>query len=111
MADLSWREVQTVLDEEVQALPAKYRDAFVFCFLEDKSRKGVARELGWEEAPCRAGSIGQKNSSKSGWPGGIILSAFLSATALAHSDELKWYFGLRVHGHFLRASVRHSEVV
>ena len=69
MADLSWREVQTVLDEEVQALPAKYRDAFVFCFLEDKSRKGVARELGWEEAPCRAGSIGQKNSSKSGWPG------------------------------------------
>ena len=42
---------------------------------------------------------------------GIILSALLSATALAHSDELKWYFGLRVHGHFLRTSVRHSEVV
>ncbi len=47
--ELSWREVRTLLDEEIAYLPEKYRSVFIFCHLENLSRAEAARRLGLKE--------------------------------------------------------------
>jgi RNA polymerase sigma factor (sigma-70 family) len=47
--DLSWREVQAAIDEELQRLPEHFRTAFVLCALENRPTSQVARELGVKE--------------------------------------------------------------
>jgi RNA polymerase sigma factor (sigma-70 family) len=44
--DLSWREVQCVLHEELQRLPQKYRLPLIACCLEGRTRDEAARQLG-----------------------------------------------------------------
>ncbi len=44
--DVAWREVQTVLDEELSRLPSKYRAPLVLCYLEGRTNEDTARRLG-----------------------------------------------------------------
>ena len=51
--DLSWREIRTVLDEEIARLAEKHRGPLVLCYLEGKSYEQAARELGWAKTTLR----------------------------------------------------------
>ncbi len=44
--DLSWREACTILHEELDRLPDKYRLPLLLCYLEGKSRDEAAQQLG-----------------------------------------------------------------
>jgi RNA polymerase sigma factor (sigma-70 family) len=50
--DPAWRELRTVLDEEVERLAERERQPFVLCYLEGKTNAQVARELG-----CPVGTV------------------------------------------------------
>jgi WD40 repeat protein len=51
----SSEELQAILDQELQTLPAIYRTAIVLCDLEGKSIKQAAQQLG-----CPAGTVGAR---------------------------------------------------
>ena len=86
---VAWREIQLLLDEEIQRLPGVFREAFVLCIMEHKSCAEVADQLGINPATVRtrlnrARQLLQRRLSLRG----VSLASLLAATALAEKPTL-----------------------
>ena len=79
-----WRELEAILDEEIQRLPATYRDPFVLCCLENKRTAEAAQLLDtkvgtiWSRV-ARAKEQLQKQLTKRG----VSLTAVFATAAVA----------------------------
>jgi RNA polymerase sigma factor (sigma-70 family) len=52
-AEVSWREVRTVLDAELRRLPERFQAPLLLCYLEGKTRDEAAVALGWSLGTLR----------------------------------------------------------
>jgi RNA polymerase sigma factor (sigma-70 family) len=52
--ELTWREAQAVLHQELARLPEKYRAPLVLCYLEGKRQDEAGRLLGWPHGKLRS---------------------------------------------------------
>src|SRR5262249_56461960 len=55
-AEVSWREVQTMLDEELERLPEPLRAPLILCYLDGRTRDQAAQQLGLS-VPCLHGRL------------------------------------------------------
>src|SRR5262249_23571697 len=83
-SNITWRDVRTVLDEELQRLPERFRAPLLLCYLEGKTRDEAARELGWSLGTLRGRlERGRELLRTRLTRRGLTLSAALLASMLA----------------------------
>ncbi len=81
--ELLWREVQAILDEEIERLPERYRSVFVLCCLESLCRSEVARRLNLKEGTVSSRlTAARAQLQRRLKRRGIELTALLAASAL-----------------------------
>jgi RNA polymerase sigma factor (sigma-70 family) len=85
-AEVSWREVQAILDQELQRLPERYRAPLILCYLECLTRDEAARQLGLSPTTLHGRLDRARNLLRGGLcKRGLTLGAVLSAAALSDS--------------------------
>jgi RNA polymerase sigma factor (sigma-70 family) len=85
----AWREVQAILDEEIDRLPEPYRQSFVLCCLENQSCAEVAQQFGQKEGTiwsrvARARQRLQRRLTRRG----VSLASVLAAAELSGNTVL-----------------------
>jgi RNA polymerase sigma factor (sigma-70 family) len=82
--EVSWKELRSLLDEELARLPEKYRAPLVLCYLEGLTQDEAAQALGWAKITCRRNLerarelLGSRLARR-----GVTLSAVLFAPLLS----------------------------
>jgi DNA-directed RNA polymerase specialized sigma24 family protein len=51
--DMTWRDLRSVLDEELALLPDKWRQPLILCYLEGRTQDEAASQLGWSKSTLR----------------------------------------------------------
>src|SRR5262249_11136458 len=84
--EVTWRELRTVLDEELAQLPEKRRLPLILCYLEGQTQDEAAGQLGWSKNTLRRrleearAALGRRLRQR-----GVVWPAALSAILLSDS--------------------------
>jgi RNA polymerase sigma factor (sigma-70 family) len=91
--DITWKELRTVLDTELAALPEKLRSPLILCYLEGRSQEEAARHLGWSKSTLKRRleegreALGRRLTRKGVvWPAavsGLLVSDCVAPAALS----------------------------
>jgi RNA polymerase sigma factor (sigma-70 family) len=84
--DDQWRDLQPLIDQELQSLPENYRLAILLCDLEGNTIKESARQLGWPQGTLATRlARGRKLLAKRLANRGVVLSASSLVTVLSET--------------------------